>query len=67
VEREEACVLRRFEPWLANWAEVRRERSNAARPTALRDILGWRHGYWIALEEQYLCTDVHGALEFGVK
>ncbi len=38
VSRACALVERRVEPWLAYWAEVRRERSKAARPTPLRDI-----------------------------
>lgn len=46
VESELACEVRRLEPCEANCAEVRRERSKAARPTALRDMMVMgRHGY----------------------
>ncbi len=38
VSRACALVERRVEPWLAYCAEVRRERSKAARPTPLRDM-----------------------------
>lgn len=39
VASEVECEVRREEPWEAYWAEVMRERSKAARPTPLRDIL----------------------------
>ena len=45
VSRACALVERRVEPWLAYWAEVRRERSKAARPTPLRDIFRRRRCY----------------------
>lgn len=39
MAREVECELRRLLPWEAYWADVIRERSKAARPTPLRDIV----------------------------
>jgi hypothetical protein len=50
VSRAEALEARREEPWEANWAEVRRERSKAARPTPLRDMVVERRETSLAME-----------------
>lgn len=36
---EVECELRRLFPWEAYWADVIRDRSKAARPTPLRDMM----------------------------
>jgi hypothetical protein len=56
-------VDRSVDPWLAYWADVRRERSKAARPTPLRDIVCFVLCVVVWFEESCIEDEIKGVVE----